>query len=77
VLLGTLLESADALVAAWLPGSEAQGITDVLFGDEEFSGKLPHSWPRSIEQVPINFGDASYDPLFAYGYGLRMGRGQP
>jgi beta-glucosidase len=76
VLLGKLLESADALVAAWLPGSEAQGITDVLFGDEEFSGKLPHSWPRNIEQVPINVGDASYDPLFAYGYGLRMGGGR-
>jgi beta-glucosidase len=73
VLLGRLLESADALVAAWLPGSEAQGITDVLFGDDDFSGKLPHSWPRSIEQVPINVGDASYDPLFAYGYGLSFG----
>jgi beta-glucosidase len=70
VLLGDLLTSADALVAAWLPGSEAQGITDVLFGDHDFSGKLPHSWPRSIGQVPINVGDAAYDPLFPYGFGL-------
>jgi beta-glucosidase len=73
VVLGELLESADALVAAWLPGSEGEGITDVLFGDDDFSGKLPHSWPRSIEQVPINVGDPNYDPLFAYGYGLSFG----
>jgi beta-glucosidase len=70
VILGELPALADALVAAWLPGSEATGITDVLFGDVDFSGKLPHSWPRSIEQVPINVGDPDYDPLYTYGYGL-------
>jgi beta-glucosidase len=72
VLLGELPLLSDALVAAWLPGTEAQGITDVLFGDDDFSGKLPHSWPRSLEQLPINVGDASYDPLYAYGYGLTL-----
>jgi beta-glucosidase len=71
LLLGDLPEAADALVAAWLPGSEGAGITDVLFGDYDFEGKLPHSWPRSLEQVPINEGDANYDPLFPYGFGLR------
>ncbi len=70
LLLGELPRTADALVAAWLPGTEAQGITDVLFGDHGFTGKLPHSWPRTLEQVPINVGDASYDPLYAYGFGL-------
>jgi beta-glucosidase len=70
LLLGDLPQAADALVAAWLPGSEAQGITDVLFGDHDFSGQLPHSWPRTLQQVPINVGDASYDPLYAYGFGL-------
>jgi beta-glucosidase len=70
LLLGELQQSADALVAAWLPGTEAEGITDVLFGEYDFSGKLPHSWPRSLEQVPINVGDAHYDPLFPYGFGL-------
>jgi beta-glucosidase len=74
VLLGELTQKADALVAAWLPGSEAQGITDVLFGDHDFTGKLPHSWPRTLAQVPINFGDASYDPLYAYGFGLSYAR---
>jgi beta-glucosidase len=77
VLLGELLQLSDAIVAAWLPGSEAQGISDVLFGDDDFSGKLPHSWPRSIEQLPINVGDASYDPLFPYGYGLTLRPASP
>jgi beta-glucosidase len=74
LILGELPTWADALVAAWLPGSEADGITDVLFGDEKFVGKLPHSWPRSLAQVPINQGDASYDPLFPYGFGLSYGK---
>jgi beta-glucosidase len=74
MLLGELPRSADALVAAWLPGTEAQGITDVLFGEYDFSGKLPHSWPRSLQQVPINVGDAQYDPLYAYGFGLSYAR---
>jgi beta-glucosidase len=72
VLLGELPRLADALVAAWLPGSEAGGISDLLFGDDDFSGKLPHSWPRSIEQLPINVGDVDYDPLYAYGFGLTL-----
>jgi len=41
-----------------------------MFGDYDFTGKLSHTWPRNIGQVPINIGDSSYDPLFAYGYGL-------
>ena len=45
-------------------------MADVLFGDFAPSGKLSHSWPRSMVQVPINWGDSPYDPLFPYGYGL-------
>ena len=70
MILGEALEQADAFVAAWLPGTEGLGVTDVLFGDHPPSGKLPLSWPRSMEQVPISLGDDPYDPLFAYGYGL-------
>jgi beta-glucosidase len=44
--LGTALADSDALVAAWLPGSEGQGMTDVLFGDFKFTGKLPRAWPH-------------------------------
>ena len=45
-------------------------MADVLFGDHPPTGKLSHSWPRDMAQVPINVGDPGYDPLFAYGYGL-------
>ena len=65
------LEQVDALVAAWLPGSEGAGVADPLFGKVAYTGKLPVSWPRTLSQEPINVGDADYDPLFPYGYGLR------
>jgi beta-glucosidase len=64
------LGDMDALVASWLPGSEGAGVADVLFGERPFTGKLPMSWPRTEDQVPINVGDADYDPLFPYGWGL-------
>jgi beta-glucosidase len=70
MILGGVLDAATALVAAWLPGTEGAGVGDVLFGDVAPVGKLPHSWPRTMEQIPINQGDARYDPLFAYGFGL-------
>ncbi|CAD5174034.1 unnamed protein product [Musa acuminata subsp. malaccensis] len=60
----------DALVAAWLPGSEGQGVADVLFGDFGFSGKLPRTWFKSVDQLPMNVGDRHYDPLFPFGFGL-------
>ncbi|OIJ28334.1 glycoside hydrolase family 3 protein [Nocardioides luteus] len=69
-----LLSQIDALVASWLPGSEGKGVADVLFGRRPFTGKLPVTWPRSVDQEPINIGDSDYDPLFAYGHGLRTGR---
>jgi beta-glucosidase len=65
------LGQIDALVASWLPGSEGAGVADVLFGERRFTGRLPMTWPRREDQVPINVGDANYDPLFAYGFGLR------
>jgi beta-glucosidase len=64
------LQHWQALLAAWLPGSEGGGVADVLFGEAAPTGRLPHSWPRSSGQVPINVGDAEYDPLFPFGFGL-------
>ncbi|MGZ8695346.1 MAG: glycoside hydrolase family 3 protein [Gaiellaceae bacterium] len=61
----------DALVAAWLPGSEGAGVADTLFGKRRYTGKLPVSWPRTLEQEPINAGDPGYDPLYAFLFGLR------
>jgi beta-glucosidase len=66
-----LLGQIDALVASWLPGSEGAGVADVLFGRKPFTGKLPVTWPRTVDQEPINIGDADYDPLYPYGFGLR------
>jgi beta-glucosidase len=66
-----LLAQIDALDAAWLPGSQGEGVADNLFGKAPFRGKLSVSWPRTVAQEPINVGDENYDPLFAYGFGLR------
>ncbi|XP_074312379.1 uncharacterized protein LOC141647908 [Silene latifolia] len=64
------IATMDALIAAWLPGTEGQGVADVLFGDYEFTGKLARTWFRTVNQLPMNFGDENYDPLFPLGYGL-------
>ncbi|KAB1225468.1 Beta-glucosidase BoGH3B [Morella rubra] len=70
IVIEPYLSSINALVAAWLPGTEGQGITDVLFGDYGFSGKLPRTWFRTVDQLPMNVGDSHYDPLFPFGFGL-------
>jgi beta-glucosidase len=70
MIIGEALNQADAFVAAWLPGTEGDGITDVLFGDYKPTGKLSFTWPRSMAQVPINVGEPGYDPLFKFGFGL-------
>ncbi|MFG2884449.1 carbohydrate binding domain-containing protein [Streptomyces sp. NPDC048297] len=69
-LIGDRLDGIDALVASWLPGTEGEGVADVLYGARPFTGQLPVTWPRSQEQLPINVGDTSYDPQFPYGWGL-------
>jgi beta-glucosidase len=63
------LEASKAFVAAWLPGSEGQGVADVIFGDYDFKGRLSFSWPRYNDEN-WNIGDKGYNPLFPYGYGL-------
>ncbi|GAA3067475.1 glycoside hydrolase family 3 protein [Streptomyces glomeratus] len=69
-LIGDRLGEIDALVASWLPGTEGDGVADVLYGRRPFTGQLPVTWPKSESQLPINVGDASYDPQFPYGWGL-------
>ncbi|KAI0501291.1 hypothetical protein KFK09_016235 [Dendrobium nobile] len=64
------IPAMDALVAAWLPGSEGQGVADVLFGDYGFTGKLSRTWFKSVDQLPMTIGDKNYDPLFPFGFGL-------
>jgi beta-glucosidase len=68
------IEQTDAFVAAWLLGSEGHGVADVLFGDYNFKGKLPHSWPKSIQDFEGPYGPNYWDdditPLFELAYGL-------
>jgi beta-glucosidase len=66
-----IVPAADGVVASWLPGSEGEGVADVLFGKTPFTGRLPVTWAKAESQLPINVGDARYDPLYPYGWGLR------
>ena len=70
MIINEVLDESDAFLAAWLPGTEGLGISDVIFGDFDFTGKLSMTWPKSMKQIPINYGDSSYDPLFKLGFGL-------
>lgn len=68
------IDDSDAFVMAWLPGSEGGGVAEVLFGDYDFMGRLPHSWPKSMSDFDGNYGpnmwDNSIKPLYPFGYGL-------
>jgi beta-glucosidase len=82
VIIDSILPQADAVVAAWLPGTEGAGVTDALLGAVPFSGKLPYTWPRSIDQLPLNIhsvGDRTGcdGPLFPFGYGLTADQPTP
>jgi len=68
LILGSALASSDAFIAAWLPGTEGEGIADVLFGAVKPTGKLPREWPRNDRQFAANAMQGR--PLFPYGYGL-------
>uniref|UniRef100_A0A0E0N323 beta-glucosidase n=1 Tax=Oryza rufipogon TaxID=4529 RepID=A0A0E0N323_ORYRU len=70
-------ERTYAETTAWLPGTEGQGVADVLFGDYGFTGKLPRTWFKSVDQLPMNVGDLHYDPLFPFGFGLTINSSQP
>ena len=70
LILTEQLGQMDALVAAWLPGSELLGLTDALFGDQPFTGKLPYTWPRDTSQLPLRPDGSFPAPLFPRGYGL-------
>lgn len=74
--ISELLPLADAVVVAWLPGSEGAGVSDALFGHAPFTGKLPYTWPRSVEQLPFDFAALPAEgpdaPLFPAGFGLTM-----
>ncbi|MES2126627.1 MAG: glycoside hydrolase family 3 N-terminal domain-containing protein [Pseudomonadota bacterium] len=72
-----LLNLSDVFVAAWLPGTEGKGVSDLLVAGpqaHDFRGTLSFSWPKSACQTKLNAGDAGYAPLFALGYGLHKAK---
>jgi beta-glucosidase len=71
VRIESYLPHFQGVVAAWLPGSEGEGVADVLYGDSKFSGTLSKSWPRDATVLPISSLQQGADPLFAFGFGLR------
>ena len=73
LIINKELDEVASFVAAWLPGSEGQGVADVLLGDFDFQGKLSFSWPKEAK-AELNVGDQNYDPLFPFGFGLNYGR---
>jgi beta-glucosidase len=70
LIIDKILDSSDAIVAAWLPGTEGDGVAEVLFGDYTPQGVLSFSWPKDMSQVAVHAGDPNYAPLFPYGYGI-------
>lgn len=76
LLITDQLSQWDAFVAAWLPGSEGQGVADVLFGRHPFTGRLAYTWPRTLAQLPLDPAIASMPgcdgPLFPFAYGLTI-----
>lgn len=82
LLITDVYSLADAWVAAWLPGTEGEGVSDVLFGDQPFTGRLPYTWPRFNTQLPLNLNNSKglkgcEAPLFPYGYGLGAAGSKP
>jgi beta-glucosidase len=68
LILNAALDMSDAVVAAWLPGTEGQGVADVLFGDYKPTGKLARVWPVSNEEISHPY--LVQQPRFPYGFGL-------
>ena len=77
LLVNEQIEQSTAFVATWLPGSEGQGIAEVLFGDYDFTGKLGFSWPGDVSYIGIQQDEPNYAPRYPYGFGLRYEQAQP
>ena len=63
------IKAMDGFVAAWLPGSEGDGVSDVLFGTKPFTGRLPFTWPRNLHGLVTGAREGD-DVLYSYNFGL-------
>jgi len=69
------IEKWDAFIEAWLPGSEGDAVAEVLYGDYDFTGKLPVTWPVNVMQIPVSIDEMDgKKPLFEYGFGLSIAK---
>ena len=80
--IGWAAEHVPAILSTWFPGEQGGNATaDVLFGDYNPAGRLPMTFPRSSDQLPLyynykpsgrayNYTDMSFTPLYRFGYGL-------
>ena len=77
LVMNEQLDAANAALMAFLPGAEGgTAIADTLFGDNNPSGRLTVSWPKSIDQLPLAYNEEGrpYDPRYGFGYGLSYSR---
>ncbi len=70
IIINPQLNQSSAFVVAWIGSTEGEGITDVLFGEYGFRGKLTYTWPQAVTQEPCNQKNGCADALFPYGYGI-------
>ena len=61
---------ADAVIEAWLPGTEGAGVADVLLGDAPFTGTTPYTWPATPADAPRTGKGPCEGAVYPRGYGL-------
>ncbi len=67
-IMNDYFDISDAVVIAWLPGSEGDGLVDMIAGDYDFSGRLSMNWPATINDVDLK-DKSNYNPLFPINWG--------
>lgn len=71
ITIADYVEEFDAIVAAWLPGTEGDGVADVLWGEYDFTGTLTYTWPWYASDIADKFDESKSDiVLFQNGTGL-------
>ena len=70
MMLSGITDRADAVVEAWLPGTEGEGLADVLLGARPFTGTTPYTWPKTPDDAAHTGKSACQGAVYPYGYGL-------
>jgi len=73
LVISDMIDRSDAVIAAWLPGSEATELPDLLLGRSPFEGRLTQPWPAS----PDDLGTESSPGRFPMGYGQTPAKETP